>query len=411
MEPYRVRPDWVRRLNQFGPATGDARNVVPLDPGEMLEVARASTGLEEVGDALFLETYERRVRSIDSESGANVVGRLLCRAEVIRVLQTRLRLEKAWRDTPAILDEPIERPIFIAGAPRTGTTILLELLALDPQLRAPIAWEAHHPIFHDDVRDPASAMAAAEAEQELWADIQPELMTLHELRSDLPCECVHLLAIDFGSGYWSMHYRTPSFNEWAGAHLELLTRTYQEHRRFLQTLQHGHERRRWLLKSPAHLATLPALMNEYPDAVVVQTHRDPQKFVGSTASTTAMLNWLRSDEVDRAAQGQIALYGFAGMLGLARSLRESGELPDAQFIDSRYLDLVTKPSETLKRLYAQADLDWPEGHADVIEAYLRAKPKGKFGRHEYRHEDFGLDAATVDAVMSDYVAAYGIERE
>ncbi len=411
MQPYRERPDWVRRLNQFGPATGDPRHVVPLDADEMLATARASTGLDEVGDALFLETYRRRIESIDTESGANLVGRLLCRAEAIRALQTRLRLHAAWRATPAILEEPIDGPLFIVGAPRTGTTILLELLALDPQLRAPISWEAHHPVFHDTVPDEAAAMAAAEAEQELWADIQPELMTLHELRSDLPCECVHFLAVDFGSSYWTMHYVTPSYNEWVATRPEVVARTYEEHRRFLQTLQYGGPRRRWLLKSPGHLATIQALFGQYPDATIIQTHRDPQKFVGSTASTTAMLNWLRADVVDRAAQGQIALYGFAGMLGLVRGLRESGALPDASFVDSRYLDLIESPAAALRRIYDRSGLAWPEGHEARVEAYLRDKPKGKFGKHEYRLEDFGLDEAMVRDVMADYVAAYDIASE
>ena len=104
MEPYRKRPDWLRRLNQFGPATGDPRHVVPLDPAEMLATARASTGLETIGDAHWLETYERRLRSVDQESQANLLGRLLARAETIRLLQTRLRLQDAWARTPAILE-------------------------------------------------------------------------------------------------------------------------------------------------------------------------------------------------------------------------------------------------------------------------------------------------------------------
>ncbi|MDP6977498.1 MAG: sulfotransferase [Myxococcota bacterium] len=411
LQPHRVRPDWMRRLNQFGPATGDPRNVIPLDPDEMLATARQSTGLREIGSDAWLETYRRRIQSIDRDSGAHLIGRLLCRGETIRVLQTRLRLEHAWAENPKILEEPIEQPVFIAGPPRTGTTILLELLALDPQLRAPIAWEAHHPIFHDDIQDEASAMAAAEAEQELWADIQPELMTLHELRSDLPCECVHFMSLDFGAGYWSMFYPTPSFDEWAATQPDLVPRTYREHRRFLQTLQYGKPRRRWLLKSPVHLVSLPQLIGEYPDAVVLQTHRDPLKFVGSAASTTAMLNWLRCDEVDRAAQGQLALLGFAGMLGLSRALRDGGSVPDGQFVDIRYEDLVESPASALRGLYERASLDWPDGHAAVVEGYLRDKPKGKFGKHEYTLDEYGLSEEMVLATYADYVADYGIGRE
>jgi hypothetical protein len=411
MKPHRERPSWVRRLNQFGPATGDARYIIPLDPEEMLEQARSSTGLVEIGGSAWHETYERRIRSIDQESNANLLGRLLCRAEVIRVLQTRLRLQREWAEKPEIFEEKIERPIFIVGAPRTGTTIVLELLALDPNLRAPIAWEAHHPLPHGIATDAASAMALAEAEQELWADIQPEFMTLHELRSDLPCECIHFMSLDFGSNYWGMHYPTPSFDVWAADQPDLVPRVYREHRRFLQTLQYGSPARRWLLKSPVHLMTMQALVAEYPDAVLVQTHRDPVKFVGSTASTTAMINWLRSDSVDPLVMGQIALGGFAFVLNQLRTLRSEGMVPDDQFVDSHYVDLIADPAAAVRKIYDQAGLDWPPGHDERVVGYLRDKPKGKFGKHEYTLAEYGLDEELVRAAYADYIEHYGIETE
>lgn len=411
MPSYRNRPDWLRRLNYLGPAAGDPRHVIPLDPAEMLATARASTGLGTLGDAHWMETYERRIDSIDREANAHLLGRMLCRAETIRVLQTRLRLERAWSETPSILDEPIERPLFVLGAPRTGTTILLELLALDPNLRAPIAWEAQHPLPHGDARDPAARQALAEAEHEFWMDIQPELATLHEMRSDLPCECVHFMALDFGGPYWGMQYDAPAFTEWAMSQPEILPRTYRLHRNFLQTLQHGDEPRTWLLKSPGHLATAAALFAEYPDAIVVHTHRDPQKFVGSAANTTAMLRWLRTDVVDPAVFGQLALHGFAFMLNGVVDARQSGALPDAQFVDSHYLDLIDDPVAAIGRIYERAGLDWPSGHDERILDYLRTKPKGKFGQHAYSLEEYGLDETTVSSTYARYQAHYAIREE
>ena len=411
MKPYRERPDWLRRLNRFGPAVGSPDVIIPLDPAEMLATARDSTGLEELGDALSIETYERRIRAVDADAGLNLLGRLLCRAETIRILQTRLRLFDTWAKQPAILEERIDRPIFVLGAPRTGTTILLELLALDPGLRAPIAWEAQHPIPHGDAIHPESRMALAEAEHELWMDIQPELATLHEMRSDLPCECIHFLALDFGSSYWGMHYACPSFDAWAMTQPDVLPRTYQLHRKFLQTLQHGNDPRPWLLKSPGHLATAQALFAEYPDAIVVHTHRDPHKFVGSAASTTALIHWLRRDDIDPGLYGQLALGGFSYMLGNVMNLRDSGELPDRQFVDSHYLDLIADPVAAIQKIYDQAKLDWPAGHEDRILAYLRDKPKGKFGRHEYTLEEYGLDERMVSQTYAAYVDHYDIRSE
>ncbi|MEM9175489.1 MAG: sulfotransferase [Myxococcota bacterium] len=411
MPPYRERPDWLRRLNAFGPATAAPEGLVPLDPDALLALARETTGFDEIGDDDWLETYRRMVRSIDGESGANLIGRFLARAEILRVLQTRLRLFDAWATNPAILEEPIERPIFVLGAPRTGTTILLELLALDPGVRAPLAWEAHHPLPHGAFVDADARRALAESEQELWMDMQPEFATLHEMGSDLPCECVHFLALEFGGPYWAMQYQTPGFTEWAMARPEIVPRTYRLHRRFLQTLQYGEERKPWLLKSPGHLQTIQALFVEYPDAVVVHTHRDPQKFVGSASSTTAMLQWLRTEAVDPALHGQLGLHGFGMMLNGVKALRESGEIPKAQIIDSHFSDLMSDPVAAILKIYDAAGRDWPDGHAERVTGYLREKPKGKHGQHAYTLEEYGLDAAKVDAVYADYVAYYGIERE
>jgi len=142
-------PDWVRRLNLFGDAVGQPRDIVSLDAAELLAIARATTQLDDLGETDWpgwTETYERMLASIDAESQLHLLGRLLTRSEVLRVLQTWLRLNHEWAATPAIATLPVEQPIFVVGPPRTGTTILLELLALDPQLRAPIAYEALYPL-------------------------------------------------------------------------------------------------------------------------------------------------------------------------------------------------------------------------------------------------------------------------
>jgi hypothetical protein len=406
-------PQWVRRLNLFGPSVGDARHVVSLDADELIALARETTGLDDFGDPGWEPAYRTLLRALDGEARLHLLGRVLTRAELLRVLQTKLRLQRAWSERPAILREPIAAPIFVLGPPRSGTTILLELLALDPALRAPIAWEAAHPLplLADPVRDLAHRQELAESEQELWAEIDPEFLTMHELRHDLPCECVHFTQVDFAGPYWSMQYDAPSHLQWKLATPGLDARFYAGHRRFLQTLQHGGPPRQWLLKSPAHLSTLPALFAEYPDARVVHTHRDPTKIVGSVANLMATLRFMRSDAVDVAQQGQIALGTFKYLLELGISLRGSGALPVRQIVDSHYLDLMRDPVANLERVYAQLGLAWPSGHAERIRGYLRDKPKAKFGAHAYRYEELGLDAGVVREQFAAYVAHYGIRAE
>lgn len=404
---------WVRRLNLFGPSVGDPRHLVALDADPLLALARQTTGLDDFGDPGWELGYRALLSALEREAQLHLLGRLLTRAELLRVLQTKLRLQRAWNERPAILREPIAAPLFVLGPPRSGTTIMLELLALDPSLRAPIAWEAVHPLslLPDPAADVAHRMELAESEQEMWAEIAPEFITMHELRHDLPCECVHFTQVDFASPYWSMQYEAPSYLQWKLTTPGLDARFYAGHRRFLQTLQHGGAPPQWLLKSPAHLSTLPALFAEYPDARVIHTHRDPTKFVGSVANLMCTLRFMRSDAVDVAQQGQVALGTFKYLLELGVQLRKAGALPEKQIVDSHYLDLMSDPVANLRRIYEQLALAWPNGHDERIRTYLREKPKAKFGAHTYKYEELGLDVAVVREQFAAYVAHYGIRAE
>ena len=418
-------PDWVRRLNLFGDAVGDPRFLVSLDPDELLELARASTGLVDLGEADWPgweSTFRAFISSVDRESQLHLLGRVITRGEVTRMLQTWLRLQAHWSATPEVPAEPIDAPLFVVGPPRTGTTILLELLALDPALRAPIAWEAVQPLplLAEPAADRAERRRLAESEQEFWADIQPEFMAMHELASDLPCECVHFLAYDFAGPYGSMHYDAPSFNGWQLENLDALTRVYRLHRRMLQTFQHAGDprgatvdgsTRRWLLKSPAHVSTLPQLFAEYPDALVIHTHRDPRKFMASLVSLLGVLRFMRSDGVDPVALGPILELTYQMFLEGAMAQRADGSVPAERIVDSHFLDLMADPVANLHGLYEQLGFDWPAGHDVRVRDYLANKPKGKHGTHSYTFESVGLDEDHVRATFARYVAHYGITEE
>jgi hypothetical protein len=408
-------PDWVRRLNTFGDVVGDPSRLVGLDADELLAVARDATGLDDLGEADWpgwTETYRRAITSIDEEARLHALGRLLTRAEVLKVLETWLRLQEHWRTQPAIHTEPVVAPLFVVGPPRTGTTILLELLALDPQLRAPLAWEALHPLAAEG--DAERRRELSEPEQELWADIHPEFMTMHELASDLPCECVHFLMYDFAGPYWGMQYDTPSFTGWQLEHLDVLGRVYRLHRRMLQTFSFegpDASTRRWLLKSPGHLSTLPALFAEYPDAQVIHTHRDPRRFMASLVSILSALRFMRSDHVDVDALGAIMEMTYQLFLEQAIAQRTAGIVPNDQIVDTHFLELLSDPVAMLRRVYEQFSLEWPAGHDRAITGYLAAKPKAKHGAHQYTFADVGLDEEHVRRTFAPYVAHYGITEE
>lgn len=397
------RPDWVRRLNAMARSVGgDARDLVPLDAGALLEVALRDGGMPEgdFGDPRWQTRFEELVDAVD-RSRMNVVGRLLTRQELLRALRTRLALTREVDANPAIAESPVRAPVIVTGPARSGTTILFELLALDPALRAPAAWEALHPV--PSASDPGERLAWSECEQELWADVQPEFAAIHELRSDLPVECVTLTLPCFCGPHWPMVAQLEGFT----SDVEVF---YAFHRRLLQVLQHGRPERQWLLKTPGHLMTLEALFATYPDAWLVQTHRDPAKTMPSTASTTAMLQWIRTDEVDLPALCAVIEQVFAFALNQTVALRAGGALPD-RFVDLHFTELMADPVATLRAAYAKMGRELDEAHAERILAYLREKPKGKFGEHRYTPEEWGYSAAGLREKLAPYIEHFEISLE
>ena len=396
------RPDWVRRVNAMGDSVGGARHLIPLDAEALVQEATASTGgLADFGD--FDGDWRRRfdslVHELDAHGRLHALGRLMTRQELLRGLRTRLLLARARRETPAIAEERIEAPLVITGPPRSGTTILFELLALDPNARAPLAWEGLHPVPWQGA-DAARRRAMAECEQELWADVQPEFAAIHELRSDLPVECVTLTLPGFSGGHWGMIAEIPA---WVPDYAA----TMDYHRALLQTLQHGGPPRTWVLKTPLYLAFIDLVFATYPDAWVVHTHRDPLKTEPSSLSTLATVRWERSDALELPEAGGA---GLGDLMILLAQRRAAGELPD-RIVDSHFTELMADPVAAVEKLYGQMERPFLGAHADAIRRYLAAKPQGKFGTHRYSLEQWGFDAAALRERMRPYTDHYGVALE
>lgn len=398
------RPAWVRRLSAMAPAVGGAAALVPLDAEAMIEDTARSTGLDDFGDfgdGGWRERFAALVEDIGS-ADMHLVGRLMTKQELARSLRTRLLLASAVDADPGIRDERVRAPVIITGPARSGTTILFELLALDPELRAPAAWEGLHPVALPEATG-ADRLRIAECEQELWADVQPEFAAIHELRSDLPVECVTLAMPSFAGTHWAM---IMSLAKYAPD----LVADYAYHRHLLQTLQRGGDSAQWLLKTPGHLMSLGLLFESYPDAWIVQTHRDPLKTMPSTISATAMVRWLRTDAVDVEGTAQAITLGFsAALLGVIEQ-RDCGAVPD-RFVDVHFQRLMADPVAEIGQAYAKMGRELSPAHAEAIRHYLADKPKGKFGTHQYSAEEWGIDPGALRDQMRPYTDHYGVALE
>jgi hypothetical protein len=403
-ERYR-RPDWVRRLNAMGPAAGGAARMVPLDAGSLIDDARASTGIDDAGD-LGDGDWEGRLRALVeavNASDQHVVGRMMTREELARGLRTRLLLAERRRREPAIAEEVIEAPLVVTGPARSGTTISFELIGLDPDLRSPIATDVIHPA--PPAGTPAGLVRAmTEAEQELWADVQPEFAAVHELGSDLPVECITISAPSFAGCHWPM--LLTEMGAWApDAAADLAF-----HRAVLQSVQFGRERRRWLLKTPGYLMMLDDLFAAYPDASVIMTHRDPARTMPSTVSTVAMVQWLRTERVDLDATSAIIGAVFTDALATVTRRRRDGELT-RPFGDLHFSRLMADPVAAVEAAYAGIGRELTAGHRRAITDYLEHKPRARHGVHHYTAAEWGFDRDALRDELADYIEYFGVELE
>lgn len=407
------RPSWVKHFNQFGPAAGGAEHLIPLDAQALKSAACEAVGLSDFGEFPWQEAYQKLLWSLNHEANLNTMGRLMVRAELLRTLQLRLRLTAFWKTHPQVLESPIVAPIVIAGAARTGTTILQEVLSQDKQFHLPYTWKCLDPLplGEDPEVDRQGRIERASCEADFWVDVQPQLHAMHDFGAMLPTECVIFLSTDYSSDYWGMVAQMPTWDAWRLENA-YYNSTYRWHKRFLQTMQYQEPADRvWLLKSPAHLAFLDVLMEVYPDVRIIHTHRDPVKCIPSTASITSTIRWERSDTVDNKALGELIAFGFQFSMENVIAQREDGRLPAAQIADIYLRDLIADPVRAISKVYAHFDLHFDPVMATKITDYLNNKPRGKFGKHDYTMSDFGMEESALREQFKRYSEYYNIGIE
>jgi hypothetical protein len=406
------RAPWVAQLNALGESAGDGgRALVPLDPEAALAAAEAATGLSDFGDDVFREGLERLVRGLEDEAKLTLLGRLLARTEIARILEERLHVEAHVREHPEIEREVVSAPLIVTGLARTGTSFLLELLWRDPHNRVPLTWEMMYPV--DSSRapgvDPAAAISRAQREIDVGESALPALKTMHEQGAELPSECIYLFAHELATDMFTGYFQIPSYTMWLAMHDQ--APYYAAHRRLLQLLQWRKPARRFVLKAPSHMSHLRELFAAYPDARVVITHRDPLRVLGSLANLMASLRWIRSDSVDYGALVGMMAFGHAFQAERVMKERDSGALPADQILDVRYCDLVADPVGTVRRIGEWSGAPVGADAEFAIQRWIDARPKDRHGAHEYSFAHTGLDLATERARHAEYQRRYDVPSE
>lgn len=361
--------------------------------------------------------------ALDREARLNLVGRIIARQDMLRLVRSQVRVLKELDRLPAASAERIERPVFIVGLPRTGTTILLALLSQDPVHRPLLFWEGLDPVRPKRGRD--RRIQKARAAVRGFDYLSPHYQSIHPMGAELPEECVLLFMPFFATPQFDFQYRVPSYLEWLSKRgLGDAYRRYRDQLRLLQFYGRPapHARStaapppevppndRWLLKDPAHLLGLDHLLELFPDACIIQTHRDPLESLASNCSLYAHSRVLFSDQVDAHELGAYVADGiWPEALRVALDARQ--HLPERSFFDLHYADLMKDPIRAIERIYHHFDLALSDSTKDAMSRYLVRHPRAGDRVHRYSLEQFGLSPSSVRRRFEAYCDRFEIQRE
>jgi Sulfotransferase family len=385
------RPDWVARINEEG-ACMDIRGVVPLDEQSLLDTAMRNTGLSDFGEDSWREPFRVFVRSLDEEADLNLMGRLMGRSDILLFLEARLRIEDTYKRHPEIEDEQIRNPLFITGIPRTGTSILHQLLTQIPENGTVKCWEAVFPCPPPEKSSYLSDPRIEKADKLLRQNfrVTPTYENAYQMGGNLPTECIHFLSLSFVSLYWlSSLGQVPSYFQYCLARSEeLFTASYRYHKRILKLLQWKNPRAQWVLKSPGHLDMLPSLFRVYPDARVVWSHRDPVKAFASGIDLLGLLQWVRTDHpLKGGIEGLMSIEGAAAVLCRPIDWMEQGLVPRSQVYNAIFQDFTEDPVSAVEKIYDYFGMELSATGRTAMQRYMELHPREKRG-HIY---DTGTD--------------------
>lgn len=416
-KPFRPWP--VSVANRAGAIMSLAGLRANLQPESLMATARRRSGLHDLGDPEFENRLTRLCESLETEAQLHAIGRLMARENLIRILVNRLRILDAQKRHPEIDEQPIRAPIFVVGLQRTGTTLLLRLLASDPELRYLASWEAINPApmpepgriaklllappgrgSQGSGSDPRIAMA--QLANRALSHLAPDFAAIHPIDATGPEEECLLFDYDLMGTVPEATWRVPSFSAWLEEQDHLPA--YRGLRRLLAYLAWQRPGGRWVLKTPQHLEHLPALLEVFPDARIIWTHRDPCETVASFCSMMAHAWGVFSDRVD---PFQVAAHwGSKAQRMVSAAMRAREQLDPKAFLDLAYSDLVADPMAQIGRIHEFCQIRASAQALDRMAAWRSGNPQHKHGRHRYRLEDFGLTASEVEAMFADYLSRH-----
>ena len=395
-----------RRERAFGPGISERRRPSALDAEALLAAALRRARREAFDDTSFVPPLQRLVASCNAEGDLNSLGRNAVRFEIRRSLHNLLEFERRERQNPALLARPIERPIFITGMPRSGSTFLHRLVVRDAAVAAPLSWRLVHPHPSASGRlGEAIDRAKVQAQFYLMRILAPELNSLHEVAAGEPEECTDITAQVFQSLRYDSVYRVPSYQSWLQHHGHV--EAYRFHRRFLQHLDAQAPGRRWILKSPDHVFALDDIRAVYPDAQWVFIHRDPVAVLASVARLTEVLRRPFARSVDLVEIGQQVSASWLD--GAQRMMRAAAS--SSSILQLHYREIIADPQKAAARLFEHGGHASSRDAAQRMRKWLGNRTNRRHRQRRYSLASFGLDGEALREQFKPYTDTFGIELE
>lgn len=346
------------------------------------------TGLTDFGADDYTEALQVLLDSYRDEAGLTELGSKMSRFFLRGALVARALSEAAWAANPGYVETPVTQPIFVTGLPRTGTTALHRLLAADPANQGLEMWLTDFP----QPRPPRESWADNPAYAQIDAGLRqhqvqnPEFMGLHYMSASDVEECWQLLRQSGMSYSYGCLAYIPGYTQWLSG--QDWTPAYARHRRNLQLIGMN-DTRRWVLKNPSHLFCLDALLATYPDAIVIQTHRDPATIIPSVCSLNehATRGWSTVFTGETIGRTQLDLWAS----GLSEFTAARTRHPEATFIDVDFDDLRADPLGVVDHIYTRTGTTLtPEARTAITALDHESRTGDRKATHHYSLADYGL---------------------
>lgn len=403
-------PFQMRMLNKLGPSLSTLGLCeINEDPDFYMQWAQKKMGLKNFGDYDLREPLQHLLATLKNEAGMSLFGRIATDKMIRRNLMNNLQMAQAFQDQPEMAKVDLESPIIIICTPRTGSTLLHNLMAQHSNVRSPKMWELHRPCPAPLPKNEWSDKRIKQSDQEfgLYYRMVPDMKAIHYFAPEAIEECTHIFNNIFTCRLsFSTMANASSYTDWIMDYD--MAKAYRSYKQHLQVLKYHYQKQILVLKSPAHILSLDALSEVFPKARIIHLHRDPATAAGSFCSLTEAVQISMRNKVSTKAIGDMWKTFWTPAMNNSIDWRKRTSL---QVVDVNFKDLVKNPSNTVKNIYQGFDCDVPDDLESQIKKYLQDHPKDEYGIHEYALERYGLNRDELYQDYENYIDRYQVPLE